>query len=93
MFGHKIFLENTYGTPDAPKVVKKEKSKASDEPIIDEADPYSDVTEYPNVTSFEEAVAVLKAKGVKAVSLRTVGSAARAANALNLVFPNYKFEE
>lgn len=93
MFGSKIFLESTYGTPDAAKVAKKESSKTPDEPIIDEADLSSGVEEYPNVTSFEEAVAVLKAQGVKAVSLRTIASAAKAANALHIVFPNYKFEE
>ena len=45
------------------------------------------------MNSFEGAIAVLKANGVKAVSLRTVASAAKAANALGIVFPNYSFEE
>lgn len=90
MFGHRIFLEQTYGIDDAPTVSKSEHSVDG---VLKTASVTDEEKVYPEVNSFEGAVAVLKANGVKAVSLRTVASAAKAANALGIVFPNYSFEE
>lgn len=52
-----------------------------------------EVKEYPEVTSFEEAIAVLKTiPGVKAVQLRSAESAKKLALLKGISFPNYNFE-
>lgn len=97
-FGHRIFLRNTFEIPGtAPKKVAAKPATVPAEDVeqeapVDEAKS-PEVQEYPEVKSFEEAVAVLKAiPGVKVASLRTPASAKKVA-ALNAVsFPNYNFE-
>lgn len=98
MFGRRIFLDRTYGTAEAKPsnttVVKKVETPGIEEQsdIEDEIPSVMGKTEYPEVTTFDGAVAVLKANGVKAVSLRTKTAARRAAASLGIVFPNYSFD-
>lgn len=99
MFGRRIFLDRTYGTaevkPATTTTTKKEESSATEveEEETDEVSSSVSITEYPEVTTFDGAVAVLKANGVKAVSLRTKAAARRAAASLGIAFPNYSFDE
>lgn len=99
MFGRRIFLDRTYGTaevkPATTTTTKKEESPATEveEEETDEVSSSVSITEYPEVTTFDGAVAVLKANGVKAVSLRTKAAARRAAASLGIAFPNYSFDE
>lgn len=97
-FGHRIFLRNTFEIPGtAPKKVAAKPATVQAEDVEQEypagEEKSPEVQEYPEVKSFEEAVAVLKAiPGVKVASLRTPASAKKVA-ALNAVhFPNYNFE-
>ncbi len=98
MFGRRIFLDKTYGTaevkPANTTAVKKETAiviPAEEEP--EEAVSASSTTEYPEVATYDGAVSVLKANGVKAVNLRTKAAVKRAAASLGIVFPNYSFDE
>ena len=99
MFGRRIFLDRTYGTaevkPATTSTTKKEESPVTEveEEKTDEVSSSVSITEYPEVTTFDGAVAVLKANGVKAVSLRTKAAARRAAASLGIAFPNYSFDE
>lgn len=99
MFGRRIFLDRTYGSaevkPATTTTTKKEESPATEveEEETDEVSSSVGITEYPEVTTFDGAVAVLKANGVKAVSLRTKAAARRAAASLGIAFPNYSFDE
>lgn len=99
MFGRRIFLDRTYGTaevkPATTTTTKKEESPVTEveEEETDEVSSSVSITEYPEVTTFDGAVAVLKANGVKAVSLRTKAAARRAAASLGIAFPNYSFDE
>lgn len=97
-FGHRIFLRNTFEIPGTvPKKVAAKPATVQAEDVEQESpageEKSPEVQEYPEVKSFEEAVAVLKAiPGVKVASIRTPASAKKVA-ALNAVsFPNYNFE-
>lgn len=102
MFGRRIFLDRTYGTAEVKPATtttttttKKEESPAAEieEKETGGVSSSASITEYPEVTTFDGAVAVLKANGVKAVSLRTKAAARRAAASLGIAFPNYSFDE
>ena len=93
LFGRRIFLQNTYGAPESEQQVAAEPVAAPNaEPVND--DPIApEAKEFPEVTTFEEAAAVLKGiPGVKAASLRTPSSAKKVAAINGVVFPNYNFE-
>lgn len=103
-FGHRIFLRDTFdipGTPEVktPKVSIPSVSVAAEDPTPAEGVSESASTEdstaasYPDVTTFEEAVGVLKGiPGVKVANLRTPASAKKVAALNGVVFPNYNFE-
>ena len=84
-FGKSIVLLQTIGEPE---------TKAPDAPSADmEETTEADVKEYPEVTTFEDAVAVLKTiPGVKATQLRNPASAMKLALAKGISFPNYTSE-
>lgn len=92
-FGHRIFLRDTFGIPDAPEAPVTPKPVAAPVAVEPEEEAAPEAQEYPEVTTFEEAIAVLKGlPGVKATQLRTPASAKKIA-AMNAVsFPNYNFE-
>ena len=79
LFGHRIFLKDIYG---------------ADEPNgADQTVENSEKKEYPEVKTFDEAVAVLKSlPGVKATTLRTHSSAQKVAAINGIVFPNYNWD-
>jgi len=53
----------------------------------------SSAASYPDVTTFEEAVGILKGiPGVKVANLRTPASAKKVAALNGVVFPNYNFD-
>ncbi len=93
LFGRRIFLQNTYSSESAPA-----KAAAT---VVDESNPVAEsidstvttASEYPEVTSWEEAVKILKAiPGVKVANLRTPASAKKVAAANGVYFPNYNFD-
>lgn len=90
LFGKRIFLYKEFsdGTPNvqaSPRMNQANVNKV--EPAETEL---KEVVEYPEVTSFEGAVAVLKSlPGVKATSLRTVESALKVAASKGISFPNF----
>ena len=95
MFGKTIFLYAAIGEdtdvvaeevrPIPASTPKPAISVAQETPV--------ETVEYPEVTNWEEAVALLKSlPGVKAQQLRSVPSAIRVAKAHGVVFPNYNFE-
>lgn len=104
LFGHRIFIHSTYGTPDTTPVESAPKSEAvaiaqdpeevPAEETTTSADPSeTSAAEYPEVTTWEDAVKILKAiPGVKVASLRTPASAKKVAALNGVVFPNYNFE-
>lgn len=97
LFGKRIFLYRTYGQPE--EVVEERKVQASaDAPSQALADAPSqtpavkETTEYPEVTTYEGAIAVLKGiEGVKATQLRSRVSAKSVAEVHGIIFPNFEF--
>lgn len=97
LFGKRIFLYRTYGQPE--EVVEERKVQTSvDAPSQAPADAPSqtpavkETTEYPEVTTYEDAIAVLKGiEGVKATQLRSRVSAKSVAEVHGITFPNFEF--
>lgn len=97
LFGKRIFLYRTYGQPE--EVVEERKVQAPDDaPSQTSADAPSqtpaikETTEYPEVTTYEDAIAVLKGiEGVKATQLRSRVSAKSVAEVHGIIFPNFEF--
>ena len=97
LFGKRIFLYRTYGQPE--EVVEERKVQTpADAPSQASADAPSqtpavkETTEYPEVTTYEDAIAVLKGiEGVKATQLRSRVSAKSVAEVHGIIFPNFEF--
>lgn len=97
LFGKRIFLFRTYGQPE--EVVEERKVQTpADAPSQTPADAPSqapavkETTEYPEVTTYEDAIAVLKGiEGVKATQLRSRVSAKSVAEVHGIIFPNFEF--
>ena len=97
LFGKRIFLYRTYGQPE--EVVEERKVQTpADAPSQTSADAPSqtpdvkETTEYPEVTTYEDAIAVLKGiDGVKATQLRSRVSAKSVAEVHGIIFPNFEF--
>ena len=97
LFGKRIFLYRTYGQPE--EVVEERKVQTpADAPSQTSANAPSqapavkETTEYPGVTTYEDAIAVLKGiEGVKATQLRSRVSAKSVAEVHGIIFPNFEF--
>ena len=97
LFGKRIFLYRTYGQPE--EVVEERKVQTpADVPSQTPADAPSqapavkETTEYPEVTTYEDAIAVLKGiEGVKATQLRSRVSAKSVAEVHGIILPNFEF--
>lgn len=97
LFGKRIFLYRTYGQPE--EVVEERKVQTpADAPLQAPVDAPSqtqvvkETTEYPEVTTYEDAIAVLKGiEGVKATQLRSRVSAKSVAEVHGIIFPNFEF--
>lgn len=97
LFGKRIFLYRTYGQPE--EVVEERKVQApADVPsqtpanAPSQAPAVKETTEYPEVTTYEDAIAVLKGiEGVKATQLRSRVSAKSVAEVHGIIFPNFEF--
>lgn len=97
LFGKRIFLYRTYGQPEEVMEERKVQTHA-DAPSQAPADAPSqtpavkETTEYPEVTTYEDAIAVLKGiEGVKATQLRSRVSAKSVAEVHGIIFPNFEF--
>ena len=103
-FGHRIFLRDTFDIPGTPEVKTPRVSIPSVSIPAEDPAPAEGVSEsastedstaasYPDVTTFEEAVGILKGiPGVKVANLRTPASAKKVAALNGVVFPNYNFD-
>lgn len=97
LFGKRIFLYRTYGQPE--EVVEERKVQTpADAPSQTSANAPSqtpavkETTEYPEVTTYEDAIAVLKGiEGVKATQLRSRVSAKSVSEVHGIIFPNFEF--
>lgn len=97
LFGKRIFLYRTYGQPE--EVVEERKvqvpAEAPSQAPADapsQAPAVKETTEYPEVTTYEDAIAVLKGiEGVKATQLRSRVSAKSVAEVHGIIFPNFEF--
>lgn len=97
LFGKRIFLYRTYGQPE--EVVEERKvqtpAEAPSQASADapsQAPAVKETTEYPEVTTYEDAIAVLKGiEGVKATQLRSRVSAKSVAEVHGIIFPNFEF--
>ena len=97
LFGKRIFLYRTYGQPE--EVVEERKVQTpADAPSQAPANAPSqtpavkETTEYPEVTTYEDAIAILKGiEGVKATQLRFRVSAKSVAEVHGIIFPNFEF--
>ena len=97
LFGKRIFLYRTYGQPE--EVVEERKVQTpADAPsqtpadVPSQAPAVKETTEYPEVTTYEDAIAVLKGiEGVKATQLRSRVSAKSVAEVHGIIFPNFEF--
>ena len=97
LFGKRIFLYRTYGQPE--EVVEERKVQTpADAPSQTSANAPSqtpavkETTEYPEVTTYEDAIAVLKGiEGVKVTQLRSRVSAKSVAEVHGIIFPNFEF--
>lgn len=97
LFGKRIFLYRTYGQPEEVMEERKVQTPA-EAPSQAPADAPSqtpavkETTEYPEVTTYEGAIAVLKGiEGVKATQLRSRVSAKSVAEVHGIIFPNFEF--
>ena len=89
LFGKRIFLYRTYGQPEEGVEERKVQTPA-DAPS--QAPAVKETTEYPEVTTYEDAIAVLKGiEGVKATQLRSRVSAKSVAEVHGIIFPNFEF--
>ena len=89
LFGKRIFLYRTYGQPE--EVVEERKVQT---PAVapSQTSAVKETTEYPEVTTYEDAIAVLKGiEGVKATQLRSRVSAKSVAEVHGIIFPNFEF--
>ncbi len=93
LFGKRIFLYKEFsdGKPNVQASPRMNRANVNKVEHAEPAEPApEEVVEYPEVTSFEGAVGVLKAlPGVKATSLRTVESALKVAASKGISFPNF----
>ena len=97
LFGKRIFLYRTYGQPEEVVEERKVQTPAvapsqtpADAPS--QAPAVKETTEYPEVTTYEDAIAVLKGiEGVKATQLRSRVSAKSVAEVHGIIFPNFEF--
>lgn len=80
----KVYGEGAKSAEQESKPVKKAVVKTSEASA-------SEATDYPEVTTKEEAYAVLKSLGAKAVELKDLASFKATMNRLNVTFSNYKF--
>lgn len=82
LFGKVITIYRVYGTaePVAPKAIAEAKKEAAIE-----------IASFPEVTTFEEAVAKLKSLGAKATNLNSVANMKKYMANKNIEFPNYEF--
>ena len=88
-FGRKVFLHDTYGEPE---IIPAGGPVFADIPSIEDDEAKGDDV-HPEVTTYEEAVKVLKGlPGVKITQLRTPSACKTVASAKGVVFPNYKFD-
>ena len=97
LFGKRIFLYRTYGQPEE-EVEERKVQTPADAPSQASADAPSqapavkETTEYPEVNTYEDAIAVLKGiEGVKATQLRSRVSAKSVAEVHGIIFPNFEF--
>ena len=89
LFGKRIFLYRTYGQPEEVMEERKVQTHA-DAPSQTQV--VKETTEYPEVTTYEDAIAVLKGiEGVKATQLRSRVSAKSVAEVHGIIFPNFEF--
>ena len=89
LFGKRIFLYRTYGQPE--EVVEERKVQTPAD-VPSQAPAVKETTEYPEVTTYEDAIAVLKGiEGVKATQLRSRVSAKSVAEVHGIIFPNFEF--
>lgn len=86
-FGTIIKLIEVYGTDSAPK-----KNEAEEEFVMPVAINEKKAQVFEDVTTYEQAIAKLKALGVKATQLRSTAAIQKAMVVLNISFPNYSFE-
>ena len=97
LFGKRIFLYRTYGQPEEVVEGRKVQTPAdvpSQTPANapSQAPAVKETTEYPEVTTYEDAIAVLKGiDGVKATQLRSRVSAKSVAEVHGIIFPNFEF--
>lgn len=97
LFGKRIFLYRTYGQPEEVVEERKVQTPAvapsqapADAPSQTQV--VKETTEYPEVTTYEDAIAVLKGiDGVKATQLRSRVSAKSVAEVHGIIFPNFEF--
>lgn len=81
-FGGIIKLMEVYATADT-------KNSA---PIMKEENPRAEAKVFEDVTTYEQALTVLKSLGAKATQLRSIDAVKRLMANLNVSFPNYNFE-
>lgn len=97
LFGKRIFLYRTYGQPEEVMEERKVQTHAdapSQAPVDapSQTQVVKETTEYPEVTTYEDAIAVLKGiDGVKATQLRSRVSAKSVAEVHGIIFPNFEF--
>ena len=105
LFGKRIFLFRTYGQPeevveerkvqtpaDAPSQTPADAPSQASADAPSQAPAVKETTEYPEVTTYEDAIAVLKGiEGVKATQLRSRVSAKSVAEVHGIIFPNFEF--
>lgn len=89
LFGSVIKIVKVYGG-EAKSGVQESKPEKKAVAKAPEATA-SEATDHPEVTTKEEAYAVLKSLGAKAVELKDLASFKATMNKLNVTFSNYKF--
>lgn len=92
LFGKTIKLVKAYGKDEpAEKVAPKKAKVAIKETPAVEQEEVPEIAEYPDVTTKEQLIAVVKSHGAKATVLADEAKLKKFIASKNLSFPNYQF--
>lgn len=95
LFNRQIKLIRAYGEPEAVAVkaivAPATQKKAVEQKPVETPKEETGATDYPEVTTREEAIATLKKLGAKATSLRDDASIATFMKKNNITFSNFSF--
>lgn len=87
-----IKLIRVHAEPEVAQSTEAKSAKAKPEVVVPEEEKTKELQVFESVTTFEEAVGVLKKMGAKATQLRSPETIKKAMVTMNISFPNYELD-